>query len=349
MHGGTQSGTQSGSHDALHGAGDLNTNANEAAMHATLQGAARRLEDQLALILRGKPQVIRLVLTALFSGGHLLLEDVPGVGKTTLARALAGSLGLAFGRIQCTADLMPADLIGVNVLDRAAGTFTLRTGPIFTELLLVDEINRASPKTQSALLEAMAERQVTLDGEHHRLPERFTVIATQNPVDNHGTFALPESQLDRFLFRASLGYPDAEIERDVLREATRRPSLRSLAPVVDRAQVSAIALAARQVFVEESVLAYLHALVLASRNAEGVLVGASTRAALAWLEAARVYAWLEGRAFLTPGDVRALGVPLLAHRLRLRAADVDLDTGSELTLQQEATALHILEGVPVPL
>ncbi len=328
---------------------DLKDDSRGAAAQATLQTAARRLEDQLALILRGKPQVIRLVLTALFSGGHLLLEDVPGVGKTTLARALAGSLGLDFGRIQCTADLMPADLIGVNILDRTTGTFALRTGPIFTELLLVDEINRASPKTQSALLEAMAERQVTLDGEHHRLPECFTVIATQNPVDNHGTFALPESQLDRFLFRASLGYPHKDIERAVLREATRRPSLRTLQPVVDRAQVTAIAGAARQVFVEESVLSYLHALVLASRTAPAVLVGASTRAALAWLEAARVYAWLEGRAFLTPGDVRALAVPVLAHRLRMRASAADVDTGNELTALQETTVLQIIEGVPVPL
>lgn len=305
--------------------------------------ALDQLQAQLAPYMRGKPEVIRLVLCALLSGGHVLLEDVPGVGKTTLVRALAASLGLDFQRVQCTSDLMPADLLGITVYDRDRGAFQFKQGPVFTELLLVDEINRASPRTQSALLEAMAERQVTVDGTRHELPELFTVVATQNPLDVHGTFALPESQLDRFLFRTSLGYPAPDVERQLLQEAAGRPSVRSLAQVLAPETLKALRASVREVHVDPSLIDYLHAIVLATREPAHFRLGASTRAALSLLQAIRAHAWLQGSAFARPQDVTALIVPALAHRVALRdEVESDLDS-------QEAALRALLDRIPVPI
>ena len=270
---------------------------------------------QVNRVLLGKPRQVKLAFTCLIAGGHLLLEDVPGVGKTTLAHALAASFALDFQRVQFTSDLLPSDIIGVSVYERETAQFRFHPGPIFTGLLLADEINRATPKTQSALLEAMAEGQVTVDGQTHTLAQPFFVVATQNPLDLNGTFPLPDSQLDRFMLRVSLDYPDAAAERALLVGSDRRDLLAQLEPQLDGPSLSALQRETQTVNASAALLDYLQALLAASRKHPDIRVGLSPRAGLGLLSAARVWAWLTGRGHVIPEDIQALFVALAAHRL----------------------------------
>lgn len=271
-------------------------------------------------IVLGKPEAVRLAFVALLAEGHLLIEDLPGVGKTTLAHAVAAVSGLRFQRIQFTSDLLPSDILGVSIFERESQRFHFHPGPIFTELLLADEINRGSPKTQSALLEAMAERQVTIDGECHPLPRPFLVIATQNPVDLAGTFPLPDSQLDRFLLCIGMGYPDRPAERRMLEEPDRRRLIAELRPVLSAARVLELIEQVREVHASPALLDYLQDLLAASRRLPEVAAGLSPRAGLGLLAAARAHAFLAGRSFVLPEDLQAIFVPVAAHRLVLRSS-----------------------------
>lgn len=277
-----------------------------------------RLDAALAQVngvLLGKPRQVKLAFTCLIAGGHLLLEDVPGVGKTTLAHALAATFDLDFQRIQFTSDLLPSDIIGVSVYERETGEFRFHPGSIFTSLLLADEINRATPKSQSALLEAMAEGQVTVDGVTRELPRPFFVVATQNPLDLAGTFPLPDSQLDRFMLRLSLDYPDPAAERALLTGEDRRDMMASLAPRLDITAIGQLHAAAQSVKVSPALLDYLQALLAASRKHNEVRVGLSPRAGLALLAASRSWALLSGRDYVIPEDLQTVFVPATAHRL----------------------------------
>ncbi len=271
---------------------------------------------QVSEVIVGKDLQIRQALVCLMAGGHLLIEDVPGVGKTTLAHALAISLGLQFNRVQFTSDLLPADVIGISIFDRDKKQFQFHPGPLFTEVLLADEINRATPKTQSALLEAMEERRVSADGVTRALPQPFFVIATQNPSHQIGTYPLPESQLDRFLMCLSLGYPDAAAERALLLGEDRRRLLQSLPAAMQPTELLSAQQALRQVHASAALIDYLQALVLASRQNGMFAEGLSPRAAIALLQAARAWAVMEGRNHVIPEDLQAVIVPVAAHRLR---------------------------------
>jgi MoxR-like ATPase len=290
--------------------------------------------QQVGQIVVGKDHQIRQALVCLLAGGHLLIEDVPGVGKTTLAHALAISLGLRFNRLQFTSDLLPADAVGISVFDREKSSFVFHPGPVFTQVLLADEINRATPKTQSALLEAMEERQVTAEGVTRDLPEPFFVIATQNPAHQVGTFALPESQLDRFLMCLSLGYPDATAERALLMGEDRRILLKSIAPMMQAAELIEARLALKQIHTSASLIDYIQALTHASRQNGLFAEGMSPRAAIALLQAARAWAAMEGRNHVIPEDVQAVLVPVTAHRLRPLKAHAGSTLGArDLVLQ----------------
>jgi MoxR-like ATPase len=278
---------------------------------------AAAIEANVARVIRGKRDRVRLALTALFAGGHLLIEDVPGTGKTMLARAIARSLEARFRRIQCTQDLLPSDMTGVSVFDPREQSFQFRQGPVFTEVLLADEINRATPRAQSALLECMEERQVTCDGETYPLSPGFFVIATQNPVELEGTFPLPEAQLDRFALQVSLGYPSVDDLAAILVEQRHGHPIDELTPVATMADLTSIQAAARDVAMEFSLRRYVASLVAATRTAEGVVLGASPRAAIWLAAAARVRAFLDGRDFVLPDDVQAVAHAVLDHRLIL--------------------------------
>jgi MoxR-like ATPase len=289
---------------------------------------------QVSQIVVGKDLQIRQSLVCLLAGGHLLIEDVPGVGKTTLAHALAVSLGLKFNRVQFTSDLLPADVVGISIFDREKNGFAFHPGPIFTQLLLADEINRATPKTQSALLEAMEERQVTADGVTRDLPAPFFVIATQNPTHQIGTFQLPESQLDRFLMCLSLGYPDAAAERELLMGDDRRTMLRAMRMAMQPAELATAQAALRQVHTSPSLIDYVQALAQASRQNGLFAEGMSPRAAIALLQASRAWAALEGRNHVIPEDVQAVLIPVTAHRLRpLKSTGGSAMASRDLVLQ----------------
>ncbi len=302
-----------------------------------LRSALQQAQDQVNALVLGKHHEIRLAFAALLSDGHLLIEDLPGLGKTTLAHALAATLGLGFQRVQFTSDLLPSDVLGVSVYDAGARQFQFHPGPVFTHVLLADEINRAPPRTQSALLEAMAERQVTLDGTTHALPDPFFVIATQNPVDLSGTYPLPDSQLDRFLLRLSLGYPSAEHERALLTGADRRELIAQAMPCLSDQDVLALRRGVEQVHVSEALVGYVQALLARSRHYPGVRVGLSPRAGIALLRAARAYALLLGRLHVLPEDVQALFGAVSAHRLVTEGESSD----------GPALAKAILHAVPV--
>ena len=274
-----------------------------------------RALEVLETVILGKPEQIRLCLACLLARGHLLIEDVPGVGKTTLAHALAHVLGLAWQRVQFTSDLLPADIIGVSVFDRSSQRFNFRQGPVFTQLLLADEVNRASPRTQSALLEAMEERQVSADGTTYALPEPFFVVATQNPHEQLGTFALPESQLDRFLMRVTLGYPDVAHERALLRGGERRELLAGIPAVLSPAGVLRLQRQVRTLHVAEALLDYVQSLVARTRERPDLKLGLSPRAAQGLIRAAQAWAYLAGRPAVLPEDVQAVLPPVVAHRL----------------------------------
>jgi MoxR-like ATPase len=278
---------------------------------------------QVNQLVLGKPREIRLAFACLLAGGHLLIEDLPGLGKTTLARAIAATVGLAFQRTQFTSDLLPSDIVGVSVFDQSKQHFHFHPGPIFTQLLLADEINRAPPRTQSALLEAMAEQQVTVDGTTHALPQPFFVIATQNPADLAGTYPLPDSQLDRFLLRLSLGYPDHRAEREMLVGEDRRGMIAQVGPVLSAQAVLDLRIAVEQVHASDALVDYVQALVELSRRHPGVAVGLSPRAGLALLRAARAHALLLGRDHVLPDDVHALFAEIATHRLVPDADDGD--------------------------
>jgi MoxR-like ATPase len=285
-----------------------------------MQDIIRNTIDQVGTILLGKEHEIKLAAACLFSRGHLLIEDLPGMGKTTLAQALARALGLSFNRIQFTSDLLPADILGVSVFDKDTGKFLFHPGPIFNQLILADEINRTTPKSQSALLEAMEERQVTVDGESRKLPAPFFVIATQNPTTQAGTFPLPESQLDRFLMRIELGYPDPVAERILLKGEDRREVLSRMKASLSLAELTEIQDQCAAVKVSEALLDYIQRLVQYTRTAPEFAYGLSPRGALALLSCARTWAYIEGRGHVVPEDVQAVLPAVVEHRLR-EAAD----------------------------
>ncbi|MGV8943268.1 AAA family ATPase [Thermomonas sp.] len=280
-----------------------------------LRSALRDAQAQVNTLVLGKPQQVRLAFVALLADGHLLIEDLPGLGKTTLAHAMAATLGLGFQRVQFTSDLLPADILGVSIYDAQTRRFEFHQGPVFTQVLLADEINRAPPRTQSALLEAMAERQVSIDGQTRALPDPFLVIATQNPVDLAGTYPLPDSQLDRFLLRVALGYPDETAERALLSGSDRRELIAQVSPLLEAEQVIALRHAVKNVHASEALIDYVQALLSRSRSHPGVRVGLSPRAGLALLRAARAHALLLGRSHALPEDVQALFAAVAEHRL----------------------------------
>lgn len=302
--------------------------------------ASSRIEAIVAAasdIVLGKTDILRLAVTCLLAGGHLLLEDLPGVGKTTLAQALARLLGLSYQRVQCTSDLMPADVIGVSVYDRNDSAFRFHPGPVFTQVLLADEINRATPRAQSALLEAMEERQVSVDGRAMPLPEPFFVIATQNPSDQVGTYPLPESQLDRFLMRLSLGYPGLDAERELLQGRDRRALLADMAPVVAPAELLELQHQVDTVHVSDAFIDYLQTMLTRSREMPGLAHGLSPRAGLALLRAARAWALVHGRGHVLPEDLKAVLPSVAAHRLAAREAGQNA----------QALVTQLLRTVPV--
>ena len=298
------------------------------------------LLHQAGRVILGKERQLRLALACLLARGHLLIEDVPGVGKTTLAHVLAHLLGLQFQRVQFTSDMLPADIVGVSVFDREAGSFVFHPGPVFSQLILADEINRATPKAQSALLEAMEERQVTVEGVTRPLPEPFFVIATQNPAHQIGTFPLPESQLDRFLMCIGLGYPDREAERELLRGADRRTMVHELAPGLTPEALARLQQAVGQVHVSDALIDYVQALVAHTRQSPDYVAGLSPRAALALLQAARAWALLQGRDHALPEDVQAVLPAVVVHRLH--PADDALRR-----LDAEGRARRLIEAVPL--
>ena len=309
---------------------------------STLASPIRRLEDSVGRALVGKPEVVRLAVVGLLARGHLLIEDVPGVGKTTLAAALARSIGVAFQRIQFTSDMLPADVIGVSVYSPEKSEFVFKPGPLFTNIVLADEINRTTPKTQSSLLEAMNEAQVSLDHSTYPLPQPFMVLATQNPREYEGTFPLPESQLDRFLLRIRIGYPDLPDEKAILRGAAR-PVLEAIDPVLDVGDVLELQGAVDRVALDESVLDYLLAIVSATRRSPLLALGVSPRGSLALLRAAQARALVDGRKYVVPDDVKALAVPALAHRVMVTGA-----SSMAAAADGEAVIRAIVQDVAVP-
>ena len=299
------------------------------------------IRANIQTVLVGEERAASLLLTALIAGGHVLIEDVPGMGKTVLARSLAKSVDAAFGRVQFTPDLLPSDVTGLNLFDRKAGDFVFSPGPVFCSILLADEINRATPRTQSALLECMAEGQVTVDGVTRRLEPPFFVIATQNPVETLGTYPLPEAQLDRFLLRISMDMPTKAQERQILERFQDSEPLESLAPVCSKEQIVELQAAARKVYIHPVLLDYMVDLAHASRQMRGVELGVSPRGTLALMRASQAKALVEGRQFVTPEDIKEVGVPVIAHRLAVSGM-----AGSSQA-QKEAAA-SLLSSVALP-
>jgi MoxR-like ATPase len=305
-----------------------------------------QLHRAIARIILGKEEAIQLALITLLARGHLLIEDVPGVGKTTLAQALAKSFHCTFQRIQFTSDLLPSDVLGVSVYNPVSREFEFRSGPIFANVVLADEINRTTPRTQSALLEAMNEAQVTVDGKTLPLPQPFLVIATQNPVEHHGTYPLPESQLDRFLMRIKMGYPSPETEREILRKRASDDPLTSLEPVADVLEVLAMQDAVAHVKVDTSLLDYVLEIVNRTRATEQLALGVSPRGTLMLQRAAQARAYLDGRDYCLPDDFKQLAVAVFAHRVVASSRHASAQKKSETT---ESVLREIVDSVPVPL
>ncbi|MDR0948742.1 MAG: MoxR family ATPase [Lachnospiraceae bacterium] len=301
-----------------------------------------RMQDNIGKVMIGKEQTQKLLLSALLAEGHVLFEDVPGTGKTMLAKTLAKSMGAQFARIQFTPDLLPGDLTGINLYDRSKNEFVLRKGPVFTNFLLADELNRATPRTQAGLLECMEERQVTIDGTSYILANPFFVVATQNPIETAGTFPLPEAQLDRFLMRLSMGLPTPEEEKAILARHFDQEPLVTLSSVLSLDELSKAKAQVRQVFVHDCIRQYIVEIVNATRKTDKVTLGVSPRGSLALQRAAKAYAWLSGRLYVIPDDIKALAVPVLSHRLIL-------GYGYGQSEDSQTVVKAILEQVPVPL
>ena len=301
-----------------------------------------RVVRNVELAVLGKRQIVHLALTCLVSGGHLLLEDLPGTGKTMLARALAKSLDCSFARIQFTPDLLPSDVTGVTVYDQTHGDFSFHPGPIFHSVVLADEINRASPKTQSALLEVMEEAHVTVDGKTHDVGSPFMVIATQNPIEQAGTYRLPEAQLDRFLMRTSVGHPDAESTEALLAQSQVRDRAAGMLPVVGAEEIKRMSHLADLVHVDPSIISYVRRLTEATRDVPDVRIGLSTRGALAWIRAAKAWALAESRAHVVPEDIAALAHPVLSHRLIMASGSAFGGVTTDQVIE------NLLLQVPVP-
>ena len=308
-----------------------------------IQRMATRIRENVQRVIVGKDEPINLAIIALLCRGHILVEDAPGIGKTTLAKALAQSLQCTFKRIQFTPDLMPTDVLGVNFYNQRTGDFQFRGGPIFSQMLLADEINRATPRTQSSLLEAMQERQATVDGETRRLPEPFLVMATQNPIEMEGTFPLPEAQLDRFMLRIRLGYPTPEEESDILLRFERDFEPPEIDAVIDAAELSEMQALVNQVLVDDAVRMYIVDIIQSSRTNQSLTLGASPRAGLALYKTSQAHAALNGRDFVTPDDVKELALPVLSHRL-IVASNARLRGRTAGQIVRE-----ILAGVSVPI
>ena len=296
--------------------------------------------EEISRVILGKEEAIRLSLTCLLARGHLLIEDLPGVGKTTLSHVLASTLGLEYQRIQFTSDLLPADILGISIYDRDSSSFSFHPGPIFSQLILADEVNRATPRAQSALLEAMEESQVTIEGKTRALPEPFFVIATQNPSNQVGTFPLPESQLDRFTMRIKLGYPDKEAERELLKGSDRRQLLKHITPSIDSEQLVAMQVQAESIHVAEALLDYLQDLLDYSRRSADYTNGLSPRAGLAVLRCARAWALIHGHPQVLPEDIQQVLPSIISHRLNRVQ-----DNGQAI---QEDDAAHLIKQVPIP-
>lgn len=306
----------------------------------------RAIQDSIALVIKGKSHVIEMTVVCLLARGHLLLEDVPGVGKTTLAHSLARSLDCSFKRIQFTSDLLPSDIVGVSMFNRQKQTFEFMPGPIFANIVLADEINRTTPKTQSSLLEAMSEAQISVDNQTHLLQQPFMVIATQNPSEYHGTFPLPESQLDRFLMRLRIGYPSPDEEKKVLDRPQALHPADSIQPVLSAAEVVSLQVRVDQVHMEESLTEYLLAIVQATRQSELLSLGVSTRGALALSKTAKALALVRGRDYCLPDDIKELAPIVLSHRVMLNRTH---GMRSQSFEQAERIILDIVDTVPVPV
>jgi MoxR-like ATPase len=304
------------------------------------------LQAAIERVIRGKPEAVRLAIVTLLAGGHLLIEDVPGVGKTTLAHALARALDCSFQRIQFTSDLLPSDVIGVSVYNQQDALFEWKPGPIFANVILADEINRTTPKTQSALLEAMAEKHVTVEGVTHALPTPFIVLATQNPIEHHGTYPLPESQLDRFMLRLRIGYPGASDERQILRDREHAEPLDQMQPVMSAADILELQEAVAEVSVDDAIVDYLMRIVAATRASEMLDLGASPRGTLALFRAAQALALTEERSYCLPDDIKRLVIPVFAHRLAVSSRYSSAMRRSE---EAEAVLHEIMKTISVPL
>jgi MoxR-like ATPase len=307
---------------------------------------AAAIEQSLRSIIRGNDEVVRLALVVVLAQGHLLIEGVPGVGKTTLAHALARALDCHFQRVQFTSDMLPSDVIGISVYSAEEQQFEFKAGPVFTNILLADEVNRTTPKTQSALLEAMSEGQVTIDGHSHPLPQPFLVVATQNPLEHHGTYPLPESQLDRFLLRVRMGYPQLESEREILRSEAGAARLDQVIPVASGGDVIAMQNDVMRVKVDDSLVDYALEIVKRTRESEALSLGVSPRGALMLYRAAQAMAYLDGRSFCSPSDFKTLAIPAFAHRV---VVNVRYSSSIKKSEQAETILAHILDSVPVPV
>ncbi len=305
-----------------------------------------KLQQAIETVVKGKPEAVKLALVCLLAEGHLLIEDVPGVGKTTLAHSLARVFDCTFRRIQFTSDLLPSDILGVSVFSQTGQNFDFRRGPVFANVVLADEINRTTPKTQSALLEAMSEGSVSVDSKTHPLPRPFMVVATQNPIEHHGTYPLPESQLDRFLLRIKMGYPENGAEKDILRRRNRTPDVELIQPVMRSEEVLEMQSLVAAVRVDESLLDYIMAIVEATRRSEFLMIGASPRGSLSLRRAAQAIAYFEGREYCIPDDIKRLVLPVLAHRVVVSSKYSSPYKRSE---EAEAILAEILQSVEIPL
>ncbi len=309
-------------------------------------GQIEALVENIERIIFGKRDVIELCVTGLLARGHILIEDIPGIGKTTLAQGLARSIDCSFNRIQFTSDMLPSDIIGVSILDSSTRSFEFREGPLFANIVLADEVNRTPPKTQSALLEGMSEFHVSMDGKTRMLPDPFMVLATQNPIEYEGTYTLPEAQLDRFLLRVEIGYPPQEDELRIMRRHDPARALSELTPALTAQDVLALQRASRDITVEDSVAKYALGIIESTRTHPEIRLGASPRGAMALYETCQAWAMVHGRDFVTPGDVKLMAIPVLSHRIIIKSRGSDLVSA---TRDRSRLIAEIVDSVPVPL